>query len=96
MKRAGASRLQGAARLSARPRRLPAHTRAYAPPPQVRTCEVLSHCLRHYRRDKELAGRLVLPWRPLYEALRRHCADEGLPEMRGGLSVVCVAGGLFV
>ncbi|KIY96330.1 hypothetical protein MNEG_11631 [Monoraphidium neglectum] len=52
---------------------------------QVRTCEVLTHCLRQYRRDKALAARLTLPWRPLYEALRRHCAGEGLPELRGGM-----------
>lgn len=50
---------------------------------QVRASEVLGHALRHYRRDRALAARLELPWRPLYEAARAQCGDEGLPEMKG-------------
>jgi hypothetical protein len=60
---------------------------------QVRACEILAHVLRYYRRDKDLAGRLVLPWRPLFDAIRAQCAGEGLPELKGACTAAGGTGG---
>lgn len=49
---------------------------------QVRWSEALVRCLRTYR--KALTGKMVLPWKPLYQLLRS-LVEEPVPALRGGI-----------